>query len=519
LAAFVVVVVIVSIASVGSLLIRNAVRSEEHRLLQERASEIGLILTEAFSGLQTQMATVAGETQLNGADARAFMASTATLITAQPGSSTVLADAGTDPVRFVAVIGTALPPTAVGPADALIRRALNLRAEITTSVFDEGSAHVIGLAYPVGVGGLVIYRQLPLDPSAAGSATSGSQPFHELTVALYAGPTQEKATLILTTSGQVPLRGSVAVASTTFGADQWLVAINATSPLVGNFATNAFWLVLVGGVVVALALGALADSLLRRREHTLTLVDQRTAELRDSMAKLELAQEQVLRQARLAAIGELAAGVGHELRNPLGVITNAHYLLRAGFEQQGGNGLMRHLALAEREVGAATLIVGDLLDFAGPREPVTTPVGLHELLDEVLDLAAPPSGITVDRDESAGCSPVLADRDQLRQVLLNLITNAYEAMPGGGAVTVVVREAPGGVELQVTDSGVGMDQETAAQVFQPFFTRKARGIGLGLAVTKRIIDAHGGGISVTSAPGVGTTFRVDLPAAVVGAAP
>ena len=108
----------------------------------------------------------------------------------------------------------------------------------------------------------------------------------------------------------------------------------------------------------------------------------------------------------------------------------------------------------------------------------------------------------------------LADRDQLRQVLLNLLTNAYEAMPEGGTVSFSVRETGGRLEIRVADSGIGMDEETAARVFEPFFTRKARGIGLGLAVTKRIVDSHGGTISVVTSPGGGSTFTVDLPVAV-----
>jgi signal transduction histidine kinase len=509
-----VVLLIVAIVVGGSFATRRATQSEERHLLQERASEIGLILTDSFSTLQGQLSTTAAETALNGANARAFNAAAMALIPPQPGASTALATAS-GPVRFLAVAGS-LPSTAVGPRATLIRRAASLHpAALTSAVYGEGSAHVLGLAYPVGVANLVIYREIALDPTAAGTATARGQPFHELTVALYAGRTQSPTSLVLTTTGgAVPLRGTVALASTAFGADSWLVAINATSPLIGTFAANAFWLVLAGGVVLALAIGALVESLLRRRDYALTLVDERTEELSASVVKLEEAQEQLLRQARLAAIGELASAVGHELRNPLGVITNAHYLLRSQIEQHGGEGMARHLATAEREVGAATLIVGDLLDFARAREPVTAPVSVSELIDEVEGVIPAPRGVTVSRNDIAGCPPALADRDQLRQVLLNLLTNAFEAMPDGGQVTVSVGESGGRVQVTVADTGVGMDDEVAARVFEPFYTRKARGIGLGLAVTKRIVDSHGGTISVQSSPGAGSTFTVDLPAVV-----
>jgi signal transduction histidine kinase len=131
-------------------------------------------------------------------------------------------------------------------------------------------------------------------------------------------------------------------------------------------------------------------------------------------------------------------------------------------------------------------------------------------------VAPPPDGVAVVRDGLGGVPPVLADRQQLRQVLLNLLTNAYEAMDeGGGMVAIEARGRGDDLELRVSDSGLGMDADTASHVFEPFFTRKAKGIGLGLPVTKRIVEKHGGTIAAESVPGQGTTFVLTLPAAVV----
>jgi signal transduction histidine kinase len=503
------------IAIGGSFLVHRAVRSEEKRLLSERASELGLLLAGDFGSLQTELETTAAETALNGADPAAFRAASNTLASAAPGGTTALADGSGASVRLLTARGAPISPAALNAAGAVIRRALTEQpAKVTTGVFDEGTTHVIGLAYPVGVADLAVYLQVAIDPEQAGRATATGEPFHELDVALYGGPTQDRSTLILITGGVAPLRGAVATASTTFGADEWLVAITARTPLVGTFAADAFWLVLAGGLVVALTLAALTESLARRRDYALALVDERTAELRDSVTQLEQAQEQLVRQARLAAIGELASAVGHELRNPLGVITNAHYLLRARIDEQGDERLSRQLTTAEREVTAATLIVGDLLDYARAREPVTAPVDMHDLLDEVLGVAPPPAGITISREDQVPCPPALGDRDQLRQVFLNLITNAYEAMPEQvGTLTIGLRSTGQRVQSTVSDSGTGMDAETLERLFEPFYTRKARGIGLGLAVTWRIVNAHDGTISVESASGSGSTFTVDLPAA------
>jgi signal transduction histidine kinase len=207
----------------------------------------------------------------------------------------------------------------------------------------------------------------------------------------------------------------------------------------------------------------------------------------------------------------LASTIGHELRNPLGVISNALYLLRGDIAKSPSESSLRHLATAEREVSAATVIVSDLLEFARQRNPVMTDVDTGALLDEAIAVLPPPTGITVDRQPSVSQVVAVADRDMLRQVLLNLVGNAYQAMPEGGTVTVSVGDAGETVQLQVRDTGVGMSEDVRSKLFEPFFTTKARGVGLGLAVTKRIIDAHGGSITVDSQPGAGSTFTVSLP--------
>jgi two-component system NtrC family sensor kinase len=126
------------------------------------------------------------------------------------------------------------------------------------------------------------------------------------------------------------------------------------------------------------------------------------------------------------------------------------------------------------------------------------------------------------RDDEPDLPAVRADRDQLRQVLLNILSNAYEAVqaaaqagmgPNGGSVTVRTASSDGKVSIAVVDTGIGMDEETRAQMFEPFFTRKTRGTGLGLAVTRRIVDSHGGVIHIDSAEGRGTTFTVEFPIA------
>jgi signal transduction histidine kinase len=495
----------------------RANRNEQHRLLSERASEIALILTSDFAGLQTQIATVAAETALNGADPDAFRSASSALVPSSSGFKVTTALARvTEPgavVRYLATTGS-FDTVPSEPLAALMRRtAEGGSAGATSLVLGSGSSRVLGLAHAVGVGGLVVYEQLPLDLEAAASAATTSSPFHELNVALYAEPTRDPDALILSTNGSPPRGNDVATATAPFGADTWLVATQATSSLTGSLAANEYSLILAIGALLTIALAFLVEALLRRRDYALGLVAERTEELQASVRELEEAQGKLVQATRLAAIGQLASAIGHELRNPLGVITNAHYLLRTAVNRpDGGSDVLRHLDTAEREVGAATLIVSDLLDYARARDPITTPVDVPDLIDEVQGVMPAPPEVTVSRDDADGVPEALADRDQLRQVLLNLLSNAYEAMPDGGVVTISTASVDGRVRIAVADTGMGMDEATRAQIFEPFFTQKARGIGLGLSVTKRIVDTHQGTIAIVSAPGGGTTFTVELPA-------
>jgi signal transduction histidine kinase len=211
----------------------------------------------------------------------------------------------------------------------------------------------------------------------------------------------------------------------------------------------------------------------------------------------------------MAAMGQLASTVGHELRNPLAVIMNVLYLLETIAGAEGSEAMLRHLSTAKRETSAATLIVADLLDYSAGRAPMLAPVQVAGLVAEALSVVPPPTGIEVVRHVEPDLA-IDADRDQIRQVLLNLVTNGYDAMPGGGILDVSVRSTGGLAQITVTDTGVGMDEETQANIFTPFYTTKSRGIGLGLAVTKRVVEAHGGTISVQSTPSVGTSFKVTV---------
>jgi signal transduction histidine kinase len=240
-------------------------------------------------------------------------------------------------------------------------------------------------------------------------------------------------------------------------------------------------------------------------------------DLRLSYEQLAKAQQQLVQRERLAALGELSAVVAHEVRNPLGVIFNSLGSLRLLLRPEGDARLL--LDIVGEEADRLNRIVGDLLDFARPVTPVLRPEPLEQVVDQAVASAVGDSGVLVERDVDPDLPPVALDARLFHQALVNVAANAVQAMPRGGRLSVRVRRDQGGLLLEVADTGPGIPEEIRPRIFEPFFTTKASGTGLGLAVVKRIVEGHGGDISVSSRPGTGTVVRIRLPVAVRTARP
>jgi signal transduction histidine kinase len=238
-------------------------------------------------------------------------------------------------------------------------------------------------------------------------------------------------------------------------------------------------------------------------------------DLRQSYDDLARTQAELVKRERLAALGELAAVVAHEVRNPLGVIFNSISSLR----RQGLPGADSEmlLGIVGEEADRLNRIVGDLLDFSRPHEPELRLVPLPPLLTGVRDALQTQSGasVTIAVEVQEGLPHLRVDGRMLRQALLNLMLNGIQAMPKGGALTVQAARAEHGgrpgVGIEIRDTGPGIAAGIVQRIFEPFYTTKATGTGLGLAVVKRIVDGHRGEISVRSHPGQGTIFTVWLP--------
>lgn len=246
-----------------------------------------------------------------------------------------------------------------------------------------------------------------------------------------------------------------------------------------------------------------------RQEYAARLEERVAARTRE----LRAAQEQLVRQERLAVLGQLAGGVGHELRNPLGIIANAAYFLRLVLPPNDAK-VQEYLQIIENEVQTASKIVRDLLDFSRRRQAERTTVAVSSLLQSTLQRFPPAAHIATRLDLPADLPAVHVDSGQIVQVLGNLIVNACQAMLTGGDLTLAAAPAADGwIAIHVHDTGPGIAPENLPRLFEPLFTTKARGIGLGLAISQKLAQANGGDISVHSQPGAGSTFSLHLPIA------
>lgn len=260
--------------------------------------------------------------------------------------------------------------------------------------------------------------------------------------------------------------------------------------------------------------------LLRERTHTLSEVrtlhdenDRLVNELRAELIERERVQDQLLHASRLAAVGELAEGVAHEVNNPLTAVLGFSEILLEDLEPEDPRRpdieTIRDAALRARS------IVRGLRDFARPLDPQLVPTDLRDLISRMLDLVRFPlarSGVII-RETHAELPLIQLDPQAIQQVVLNVLTNAMQAMPEGGTLRVESSIRGTDVVVRISDDGVGMDDSVASQAFVPFFSARhaAGSTGLGLSVSVGLVESHNGTITLESAPGVGTTVEITLP--------
>jgi PAS domain S-box-containing protein len=246
-----------------------------------------------------------------------------------------------------------------------------------------------------------------------------------------------------------------------------------------------------------------AEQLLERQsKHLEEMVEERTKDLLE-------AQTQLMRAEKMVTLGELAGSVGHELRNPLAVIRNSVYLLKTAKNDESKRN--EYTNLIELETHNASQIITDLLDYSRiqPLKPISCDAA--DLVAEVIERNPPPANIKLVSQISRGLPKIMVNPQQIGQILVNLVINAYEAMPQGGPLEIAAEKKKDKIFITIKDSGVGILKKDFPKLFEPLFTTKPRGIGLGLAISRRLADLNHSEISVKSQVEKGTTFSLAMP--------
>lgn len=249
-----------------------------------------------------------------------------------------------------------------------------------------------------------------------------------------------------------------------------------------------------------------------RLNHSLeNRVEARTRELKS-------AQDELIKKERLAAIGQMASVVGHEIRNPLAVINNSIYFIKTKINSAAGSSavpvepkIIKHISIIESEIRQANGIIDEILGFARTRELNLKLTHLNSYVDDLLMSFPCPAHIELVKEMTSENPTVNIDTDEMTQAVRNLIKNGIEVMPERGKITVRTEVIGEMVRLDVEDAGHGIPKETLEKIFAPFFTTKARGTGLGLAVVKKVLDRHKGRVEVISTVGKGTCFKLFIP--------
>ncbi len=231
--------------------------------------------------------------------------------------------------------------------------------------------------------------------------------------------------------------------------------------------------------------------------------------LDEANQNIKAMEEKLLKAERLAAIGELAGIIGHDLRNPLQGIRSAVYYLKTHCSDQDKVN-MEMLEEIDGCIERSDKIIKDLIEYAQIINLEALPTDPKSLVSRALAQVKAPPNITV-VDETSNKPTLIVDSDRIERVFVGIIKNAYDAMPDGGKLTVSCRKSFGKVVFDFQDTGIGMDQETLSKMWTPLFTTKAKGMGLGLAICKRIVEAHDGSVTAKSTLGKGTTITVTLP--------
>lgn len=249
-----------------------------------------------------------------------------------------------------------------------------------------------------------------------------------------------------------------------------------------------------------------------RYQQTSIRLEESYEKLRGQADQLLEIEEQLRRADRLSAMGELSAGMAHEVRNPLASIKGTAEILRDGIDSSDKK--YEFAQILVREVDRLENVVRDFLRFARPEEGMLEEVRICEAMNDVIALTrqqALKAGVEIELNCAESLPPITGSFEQFKQAFLNFVLNALQVMPDGGRLTITGSVDQHVVRISFADTGPGIPIDLQGRVFNPFYTTRQEGTGLGLAITHRIVDAHGGRIVLDSVPGEGATFTIELP--------
>ncbi len=255
-------------------------------------------------------------------------------------------------------------------------------------------------------------------------------------------------------------------------------------------------------------LDTISNSQLKLQDYANNLEEKVNEKTRD----LTEAQNKILQTGRLAVIGQMAAMVAHDLRNPLFGIKNAVFILKRRDNIKDEQEIKKILNLIDESLENANRIVNDLLDYSREIKLEKQTVTLSSLISSTLRETRITAAVQLINSIESSLE-VNVDVAKIKRVFINLVNNAVDAMPDGGKIEIKSQANKGNIQITFSDTGKGITQENLGKLWKPLFTTKTKGIGLGLVICKRFVEAHNGSITVTSEEGKGTTFRISLPIA------
>jgi two-component system sensor histidine kinase HydH len=279
-----------------------------------------------------------------------------------------------------------------------------------------------------------------------------------------------------------------------------------------NIYAELFLFLLIGGVTGIMS--QMERNQRMRYEEALMRLDESHQKLKEQTEVLFQTEEQLRRADLLSALGTISAGMAHEIRNPLGSIKGAVEILKDDYRPDEAK--YEFIRILLKETDRLSLIVQEFLNFARPKQPEFQPADVNEAIESVLLLIAQEAnkvGVKVHKELDQSIGKHNLDAGMIKQAFLNMALNAIQAMPQGGVLTVQSTLRGDIIEVTISDTGVGIAEDNKKKLFNPFFTTKKNGTGLGLVITYRIIENHRGTIDVVSKPGKGTTFMVRIPIA------